>query len=303
MTFVRFVALASWSLLVSGLVGCGATRVPQEGPVTREELRSILPDVVCDRVLECECPLDKRSGSDRSHCKASVRLYLEDLFLSDVDETEFDGDLAWECLRAAEEADCESAAWAPLCARVFQPGVEVGASCGSDLHCVGYWEDAAHCDERGTCASGPRRYHGEQGDGCAFTEGPDGSGTGTEDPQGNATCRLVDDLRCEDVCQPVAEEGEPCETVFDCALGTYCDDGVCVSNLELGADCVQVIDFSCGWGNYCSEDGVCATQKGVAAECTEDIECAGLNCSPFGTCQDTGEDTVCEHFGSIEIGD
>lgn len=304
MTYLHSTTLAVCACLTAVAMGCAPNKVPSEGPVTREQFSSLLPDVVCDRVAECDCPLDKRGGSDRSHCKQSVRLYLEDLFLRDDEGTEYDGDLAWECLAAAEKADCSNAAWVPLCDRVMRPLLEVGASCESDLQCKGFWDEEAHCDSAGTCASGPRQYRGELGDGCRFTEAPTRIGTGTENPQGDAKCALSDGLRCEmGVCTAAAAEGEACESVFDCTLGTYCTDGACAPTLQLGDDCPQVINFDCGFGNYCNDDGACVEQKPVGAECASTFECADSNCSPFGTCERAGQETVCEHFSYIEIGD
>lgn len=304
MTYLHSATLALCACLPALAMGCAPNKVPSEGPVTQKQLRSILPDLVCDRVAECDCPLDKRGGSDRRHCKLSVQFYLEDLFLEEDGGTEYDGDLAWECLVAAEKADCSNAAWVPLCDRVMQPLLAVGASCARDTQCKGFWEREAHCDYEGTCASGPRQYRGELGDGCEFTEAPTRIGTGTENPQGDAKCVLSDGLTCEmGVCAAVAAEGVACETVFDCTLGTYCIGGACSPTLELGDNCPQVINYACGFENYCNADGVCAPLKPIGAECASTFECVDSNCSPFGTCESAGMETVCEHFSTIEIED
>ncbi len=291
------------------LLGCSSSRIPDEGPVSWNKFSSLLPKVVCDRVLECDCPMDKRGGTDKKHCKNSVERYLNRLSPMDNDGTKFDGDLAWQCLDAAEKSDCTHAAWLPFCERVLQPMFEEGESCESDYQCKGVWEQQAYCDDAGTCKAGQRDFTRKQGESCRYTLAPKGIATGTDYPDGApppepGVCLLSDGLRCErGECVPVVEEGGPCVPLLDCALGTYCADGVCAPELTPGDQCPREFDFACGFESYCNEQRVCVKQNLDGEVCSENSQCASHSCSPFGTCVPTAQETVCEHFFDIEIGD
>lgn len=229
---------------------------------------------------------------------------------ADLDGIGFDGQAAWECLNAAQNANCSHADWVPLCARVSVPELEAGESCTIDPQCVGNRDDEAHCarvdDTPGTCVAAPRTLEVALGEPCWATKNPQGFMTGTENPQGDDVCALEDGLFCDSngTCAPAGAVGDACRDPFECALLTHCSaEYTCAPNLNLGASCDHPYTTACGFGNYCDDEGTCAEVKPRGTACSDDRECSSYDCSDEGACVDIGHETVCDHYGSIELGD
>lgn len=122
-------------------------------------------------------------------------------------------------------------------------------------------------------------------------------------------CRNVGADFCG-TCVEISREGEPCEG-DTCARGTFCVEGTCQPNTQLGEKCSA--SHPCAYGLRC-DFGTCARFLEEGDACTQDVECnvvAGFVCAdgrcraatfvePGQSCD--GEDLVCKAGRCVQQG-
>ncbi|MEE2644694.1 MAG: hypothetical protein VYD19_07150 [Myxococcota bacterium] len=120
---------------------------------------------------------------------------------------------------------------------------------------------------------------------------------------------------CDQVIQPLQDEGDPCgegegisATNYDfvCAQGLFCDDQVCAKQRGEGAACTSY--DSCLEGLFCNESGVCSqlVSEGSACEsnfaCVEDTYCRQNDSERFVCSAPMADGSVCESREECESG-
>jgi hypothetical protein len=138
-----------------------------------------------------------------------------------------------------------------------------GEGCGDNADC-----ESGLCSNARVCAAVPGLNDPCVDNAC-------GGGSPTTNPDTGLTC-------VDDVCVAAPGVGQPC-TIGNaaCAPGLGCNvDNVCAVGGGVGDACL-IPDLVCGEGLGCdftAEGRVCATRRGLGAECQSDVCADGLFC-------------------------
>lgn len=244
-------------------------------PDSAVEVASVLVDAMCDGFAEC-C-MTYPNTFDRVACESAARAAVERLRPTGEDAVLHLAvvDQCAEELRSAV-ASCSPIPNLGACRSVYAGTAAIGEPCSTVSDCAPV--DGAKIFCVGACAA---RRTVDLGEACTATclewTCPLQYQGGAEWNHEDLACDATAGHGCVDgVCEPLPTEGQPCHADALCAPGHVCtaDGLICVADAALGESCE---DRECAEGAWCSE-GICVSQLPVGAACYKDAQCESGVC-------------------------
>ncbi len=237
-------------LLTIVVFGCGPGSTFSD--VSEQAVPSVYAEVVCDHIVECDCPRDQ--WIDRDSCVNE----LTDAFSSGQaraieDNAVYDSDCLSRRLSVSQDNRCfEIASTTQETCLVYHGDQPIGATC----------QNFDRYNRMSNCSSGLI---------CNSQRGV------CEEPG-------------EPLNKPSAE-GEQCvvdgsEPIWFCdaTAGLFCDENLpapaCSFRPGEGQSCAYSSGGAiCQSDHYCDDDGICRTLKLIGVECNQEHECESRSCS------------------------